>query len=255
MKVKILGASGAQCRGHDSTSVLVGGRTLIDAGIGAYNLPLSEMEQIGDVLLTHSHLDHTAMLCLIAESRAGAPDGPGLLVHSLSETADAVRKGFLNGAIWPDFEKIDIGGTPLMSFAPFEPFREIEAGGLRVTPFPVGHVVPTVGFCLHGDREKFVFIADICELPAESAEFLSGLKNIGRMTVEVSYPEGMEDLARASGHLTPLLLEDVLAKMPSGKEILYCHVKPRWRDDIDAQIKKRFGGRLQPLLAGMEFDI
>lgn len=255
MKVKILGASGSQCRGHFSTSALVGGRTLIDAGIGAYNLSLSNMDRISDVLLTHSHLDHTAMLCLIAENRASAPDGPGLLVHSLPETADAVRKGFLNDAIWANFEKIDIDGTPLMSFAPFEPLREIEAGGLRVTPFSVRHAVPTVGFCLHGERENFIFIADICELPAESAEFLSGLKNVGSMTVEVSYPEGMEDLARITGHLTPLLLEDVLAKMPSGKEVLYCHVKPRWRDDIDAQIKKRFGGRLQPLLAGREFDI
>lgn len=256
MELKILGADGTQCEGSSSTAALADGRVLIDAGTGAHGLSLPEIDRIGDALITHSHLDHTGMLCFIAESRIGGANGHGLRVHSFPETADAIREGFLNGKIWPDFEAIKIDGTPLMSFSPFAAFKTLEFGELRATPFPVEHAsLPTAGFCLTGGREDFVFISDIYDMPDESYAYLADLKNLHRLTVEISYPEGKEDLAEVSGHLTPKLLERILARLPGGLEVYYCHVKPRYRDAIAEQTEKRFGGRVRPLKSGMTFDI
>lgn len=257
MELRILGADGAQCGGNASVSALVDGRILIDAGTGAHNLTLAEMDQIGDALITHSHLDHTGMLCFIAEARVDSPNGPGLRVHSFAETADALREGFLNDKIWPNFENIKIGGASLMSFSPFTSFSPLEFDGLRVTPFPVEHAgLPTAGFCLNGGREDFVFMSDVAAIPEESMAYLRGLKNLRRMTIEISFADGMEALAETSGHLTPQMLKKMLEKLPGGlEEIYYCHVKPRYREAIDEQVKKHFGGIVRPLEAGMRFDI
>ncbi|MGI9305881.1 MAG: MBL fold metallo-hydrolase [Gammaproteobacteria bacterium] len=256
MELKILGADGTQCMGCASISALVDGRVLIDAGTGAHNLSMQEIDQIRDVLVTHSHLDHTGMLCFLAESRIGGPDICGLCVHSFPETADAIREGFLNNKIWPDFEKIKIEGKPLMSFKSFTPYKPIKFGELRATPFPVDHAgLPTAGFVLTSGIEEFVFISDIYKMPKKTLTFLNGLKKFRRMTIEVSFPEGKEDLAKSAGHLTPLLLEQILEHLPQVEDVFYCHVKPRYGMEIDAQIQNRFGKRVRALQTGMLFDV
>jgi phosphoribosyl 1,2-cyclic phosphodiesterase len=73
MKIRILGASGAsggigaQAR---TTSLLVDQDILVDAGTGVGDLTLPELRAIDHVFLTHSHLDHVAMLpcCHVAIS-------------------------------------------------------------------------------------------------------------------------------------------------------------------------------------------
>lgn len=254
-QLKILGSGGAQCESCGSMSALADGRVLVDAGTGAFNLSIAEMENVGDVVLTHSHLDHTAMLCFIAECRIDSPNGHGLRVHCLPETADAVRDGLLNNRIWPDFERIKIEDTPLMSFSCFQPWDTIEFGDLRVTPLPVQHAdIPTVGFVLHGEKENFVFISDVCVIPEETYDYLAKLKNWRRMCIETSFPEGLETLAENTGHLTPKMLEPIIERLPKDVEVYYCHVKPRYVDKIAAQIQKRFAGRVQPLRPNMTFD-
>ncbi|MGI9296515.1 MAG: MBL fold metallo-hydrolase [Gammaproteobacteria bacterium] len=256
MRLKILGAGGAQCETASSISALADGRVLVDAGTGAHNLSLAEMDGVKDALITHSHLDHVAMLCFIAECKIGGAGGHGLRVRCFPETADAIRSGLLNGRIWPDFERIKIGGVPLLSFEYFRPFETIDCDGLRATPFPVEHAgIPTAGFVLHGARENFVFISDVHTLSDEVYEYLHTLPNFRKMTVETSFPDGSEEVAHASGHLTPSLLEKIVARLPEGLEIYYCHVKPRYDAEVAAQIQKRFGGRVLPLREGTTFDI
>lgn len=256
MQLKILGSGGAQCEKASSISALADGRVLIDAGTGAHNMSLAAMDGVKDVLITHSHLDHVAMLCFVAECKIGSAEGHGLRVHCFPETADAIRAGLLNGKIWPDFENIKIGGKPLISFEYFRPFEEMDFGGLRATPFPVSHSdVPTAGFVLRGARENFVFISDVHTLSDEVYAYLHSLSDFRRMTVETSFPDGKEEIARASGHLTPSLLEKIVARLPEGLEIYYCHVKPRYEPEVSAQIQERFGGRILPLQDGMTFDI
>ena len=257
MKLRILGAAGAQCGKVASISALLGGRTLIDAGTGAHHLTLEEMDEIQDVLITHSHLDHVTMLCFIADCKIGSPKGHGMRVRCLPETADAIRTGLLNGKIWPNFEKIVVDGVPLMSFEYFRPFEKIDLGGGAVAiPFPVDHAdVPTVGFALQTKGESFVFISDVRAMSDETYDFLHSLPNLRRMTIETSFPDGKEAVARASGHLTPSMLQEIVDRLPKQAEIFYCHVKPRYDAEVGVQMAKRFGERVKGLRENMEFDI
>lgn len=79
MKVRVLGCSGAIAQGCRTTSFLIEGRVLIDAGTGVGDLTLEEMRQIDHVLLTHSHLDHVAALPLMLDAvsslRSTLPSG------------------------------------------------------------------------------------------------------------------------------------------------------------------------------------
>jgi 3',5'-cyclic-nucleotide phosphodiesterase len=63
----VLGCSGGVGAGLRTTSFLLNQRTLIDAGTGVGDLTLEQMIAIDRVFLTHSHLDHIAMLPLLVD--------------------------------------------------------------------------------------------------------------------------------------------------------------------------------------------
>ena len=67
MKVRVLGCSGAIAKDCRTTSFLIDGDILIDAGTGVGDLTLDEMRGVDHVFLTHSHLDHVAALPLMVD--------------------------------------------------------------------------------------------------------------------------------------------------------------------------------------------
>ena len=75
MKVRVLGCSGAIAKDCRTTSFLVDGEILVDAGTGVGDLTLDEMRQIDHVLLSHSHLDHIAALPLMVDAIAAPRRG------------------------------------------------------------------------------------------------------------------------------------------------------------------------------------
>ncbi|RYF65884.1 MAG: MBL fold metallo-hydrolase, partial [Comamonadaceae bacterium] len=81
MQVRVLGCSGAIAKGCRTTSFLVDGDLLVDAGTGVGELTLDEMSAIDDVVLTHSHLDHIASLPLLLDAVAARRTTP-LRVHA-----------------------------------------------------------------------------------------------------------------------------------------------------------------------------
>ena len=88
MKIRVLGCSGAIAKGCKTTSFLVDGELLIDAGTGVGDLELDEMRKIDHVLLTHAHLDHVAALPLMVDACAAKRDKP-LQVFALPGTIAA----------------------------------------------------------------------------------------------------------------------------------------------------------------------
>ena len=88
MRVRVLGCSGAIARDCRTTSFLIDGDILVDAGTGVGDLSLAEMGGIRHVLLTHSHLDHIAALPLMVDSIASQLTRP-VCVHALPGTIAA----------------------------------------------------------------------------------------------------------------------------------------------------------------------
>ena len=251
MRLEILGNMGGSSYGCYTMSSLIDEGILLDVGTGVQNLSLTAMEKIKNVLLTHSHLDHTAMLAFLVDCQIGK--NPGLVVHCLQETADSIRKGIFQSDIWFNMEELFIDGKPIIRFNIIKPYEIVEINGRRFTPFPVKHAVPTLGYCLHGERENFVFIADMVGAEDKVWHYLGKLDNFNQLVIEVSYPDSMHQLSLDSFHLTPQTLEQYLKKLPSHLQVYYCHAKPRYADRIAEEISNRFKGRVLPLECGQVF--
>ena len=87
-------------------------------------------------------------------------------------------------------------------------------------------------------------------------EWINSIERLGHAVFEVSFPDGMERIARLSGHLTPCLLQQRLEKIFSHPpQIYYCHVKPQFADKIADQMKSRLGEKIKALKSGMIFNI
>ena len=61
---------------------------------------------------------------------------------------------------------------------------------------------------------------------------------VKHLIMETSFPNRLEKLALASGHLTPSLLEKEIAKMsPLPEKIFIMHIKPQFLNEIEMEIQ------------------
>src|SRR5690242_3900251 len=102
MRITILGCSGGIAEDLRTTCLMVDDDVLIDAGTGAGDLTRDEMFQIESIFLTHSHLDHIALLPMLTNIVGPHRKAP-LDVYALPETITALRKHVFNFHLWPDY--------------------------------------------------------------------------------------------------------------------------------------------------------
>src|SRR5690349_21506761 len=98
MKIRVLGAYGAEGLGQRPTSFLLNDRILIDAGTVGGALTTPEQLSIEHALVTHSHLDHVAGLAFLTETLAfsGAGKRGPLSIASLEPVVHGLRAGVFN---------------------------------------------------------------------------------------------------------------------------------------------------------------
>ena len=58
MLAKVIGGHGGTAPGFRTTSYLIDGVLLLDAGSVASGIPIEEQVKIENILISHSHLDH-----------------------------------------------------------------------------------------------------------------------------------------------------------------------------------------------------
>ncbi|ATJ84362.1 phosphonate metabolism protein PhnP [Halomonas beimenensis] len=131
---------------------LNGRRVLLDAG--RPDLADScEGERPSTILLTHYHADHVQGLFHLRWG-TGAP----IPVHGPKDAhgcADLYRH------------------PGVLDFRPgLKPFRPLEVEGLTVTPVPLNHSKPTLGYCLDDGEGRLAYLTDTLGLPAETERFL-----------------------------------------------------------------------------------
>jgi glyoxylase-like metal-dependent hydrolase (beta-lactamase superfamily II) len=138
MKVRVLGCSGAIAKDCRTTSFLIDGDVLIDAGTGVGDLTLDEMRGIDQVFLTHSHLDHIAALPLMVDAVAARRTTP-LKIHALAGTIAAMRAHIFNDVIWPDFSRIPSPESPFVSFHEIRTGQALQLRGKLIEVLPAVH--------------------------------------------------------------------------------------------------------------------
>src|SRR5438128_2241413 len=105
MQVTIVPAAAAGQSMQLFTTYLVNGSVAVDAGCLGMIGSIPEMSRVRHVLLTHSHLDHTAALPPFLDA---VYDGSGncVVIHGTAHTLECLKTDIFNNRVYPDFLKI-----------------------------------------------------------------------------------------------------------------------------------------------------
>ncbi len=253
MKIDILGSYGGNANFYKLTSFLVDDFLALDAGCLTSALNLDRQYKISDVFVSHSHVDHTGSLPYLIDNQFGLTPSP-LRVWSSPFVINALRTHIFNEVTWPDFSRLPDEKTPSLEFIELEPMVPIQIRHLKITPVPVNHLVPCSAFFVESSKSNssILYTADTTntDLIWEEANKRENLKCV---IVDCSFPNAMEDLAIASGHMTPKLLARDLAKLKRPCKILIYHLKPSFDGKMTRELDE-LGIELDYDIQGKTFE-
>lgn len=225
MIFKIAGCYGSELPGYHSAGFLVNGRLLLEAGTVTSVLTWEEQLGVTEVLVSHMHLDHVKELAFLVDNRVGKSVRP-LVVTGIAGVVAGLRRHLFNDWLWPDFTRIPSRRAPTLAYRVIPEGRYSRVCGLAIKPVPVNHTSAATGYIIREPGTSVLYSGDTGPTTAiwKSARHLRDLKAV---IVECSFPSGMEEIALASGHLTPALLERELKLLgrPEVPVYLY-HMKP-----------------------------
>lgn len=224
MQIRVLGCSGGIGGDRHTTALLLDDDILIDAGSGVTRLTLDELARVDHVFITHSHMDHILGLPLLLDS-VGAERGRPVTVHGLPEVLQILMDHIFNWRIWPDFARIPSPHAPFLAYQTLQPGQAVTLDTRSVTPIPAHHVVPACGYLLRGEGGGLLFSGDTAS--HEALWTLAGsTPDLRHLIVETSFPNALEDLARASLHYHPRALAEDLSAFRPDIPVWITHLKP-----------------------------
>lgn len=244
MRLDVLGCHGGEAPGRRMPSFLVNGHLLLEAGAVTEVLPIAEQVKLEHALISHAHLDHVVGLAFLVDNiqAAAARTGP-VTAWTLPDVVEELRAYCFNNHVWPDFSRIPPDG-PVLRFGTLAEGEPREVAGLAVAAVGVNHTVPAAGFVVTDGRTGFVFSGDTGPTDRlwRAARETPGVTAV---VIETAFPNRLEGLARASGHLTPRLLGDELRKLPDVPVWVY-HIKPTFFEETVEELQ-RLGPHIQIL--------
>jgi glyoxylase-like metal-dependent hydrolase (beta-lactamase superfamily II) len=238
MIIRVLGCSGAIAAGCRTTSFLLDGSVLIDAGTGVGDLSLDELARIDHVLVSHSHLDHVLAIGLLADSvlrlRAAQQRAP-IVVHALPETLQALRDHIFNGVIWPDFTCLPSAEAPVLELKPLAVGDTLVLDGHRIEVLSAAHTVPAVGYAVDGGAAGWwVYTGDTGPNPALWQRLVD--MKVAHLVIETAFSDEERQLARISRHLCPAALDHELTQLRGSVDVHITHIKPGEMDAVMSEI-------------------
>ena len=99
MKVRVLGCYGGNTPGHGMTSFLVNDTVALDAGWVSAALSLKEQVKVKDILISHSHLDHTCALPFLIDNNFSHP-GFNLRIYAMRAVIASMKNRCPRKPIW-----------------------------------------------------------------------------------------------------------------------------------------------------------
>ncbi len=236
MKYHVLGCSGGVGPGFHLPSFLVDDCLLIDTGSVAMTLDDAQQARIDHVLLTHSHLDHTGGLPLLADNIFGMRATP-VQVHGIAPTLDSLRRNLLNDVLWPDFTRIPSRAFPTLLYREIPEESPFELAGFSIRAIRLNHAVECVAYFIETRAGTLLHIGDTGPTDAVWRHAREVPRLLG-VCVETTFPNRLQEIADVSGHLTPQSLETELAKLDRDVPVYIYHLKPRFRAEILVELKR-----------------
>ena len=145
-------------------------RLLLDAGV----MDVGERFPPGTlsaILVTHFHVDHVQGLFHL---RWGQGELDVYAPHDAEGCADLYKSP---------------GPLKFKHLSKFEPFN---VGDVKITPVPLVHSKPTLGYCIEHDGARLAYLSDCRELPPATASFLDEWKPHS-ICLDCTYPPGTEE--------------------------------------------------------------
>jgi len=243
MKIRVLGAYGAEGLAQRPTAFLVNDTTLIDGGTVGAALAADEQVRIEHALISHSHLDHVAGLAFLTETLALCEAQTALTIASLEPVIKTVRTSIFNDSVWPDFTMLPTAAAPVLKYRTLLEDTEQQVGDLIVTPVAVNHTIPCSGFIVHDGTSAVVYSGDTGPTDAlwKAARGVRGLRAV---ILECAFPNRLDKLAEVAKHMTPERIRRELDKLPADVPVLIYHVKPQFHDEIGEQLGAIAGHRI-----------
>jgi ribonuclease BN (tRNA processing enzyme) len=254
MKIRILGCHGGVAPGYRTSCYMINNRFLIDAGSAASALAPKRQAEIEDIFITHPHIDHIKDICFLVENTFYASRAV-INLRSTPEILKSIHQHMLNDILWPDFSKIyvdDKQTKALIRFCPLE--QNYLHEGLRVRHIRVNHPGDAIGYILDDGHQQVLFSGDTG--PTDDLwRLASECKNLRAVFTEISFPNSMDRLARASGHFTIDQLLNDLKKLNNPKVPIYiAHFKPRFFEELMDEFHRLAPERMSLLHQEDEFD-
>ncbi len=253
MRVRILPASPSDASGEQHlTTYLVDGDVAIDAGCLGLHSTSGQASGLRHVFLTHAHIDHVGTLPIFIEN-GPARSGRPVRLFGPATTLDTLREHIFNERVWVDYAAMHRQGRAWAELTPLLPEETVAVNGLRITPVPVAHTVPTFGYLVDDGASVVAFGGD--SGPTDRIWEMAG--TTGRLRavfLECSFPDDLEDLATRTGHLTPRLWASEAAKLPPDTALIAVHLKPGYRERIISELVGLGDHRIRIGEVGREYD-
>jgi len=236
MKVQILGAHNAETREARLVTLLIDDVLAIDAGALTSSLSFTDQKGIRAVLISHHHFDHVRDLLTLGMNAAfWSP----VSVYAPKETIEVIIPCLLDGKIYVDFSRFPSKENPSLQFHNIQPFREEVIEGYKITPLPVKHPAPTVGYQVVSPQGKSLFY---------TADTGPGLHECWSHTspqlliTEVSGINKWAETLQRAGHLCTQFLKHELLQFRQLKgyrpHVIVVHITPQVEDEIKKEVEE-----------------
>lgn len=234
MEIEVLGSFGGESLECRMTCLLINGRIALDAGSLTQALPIERQVEVHSILLSHSHMDHTSALPFFIENVYGQSQD-AIDIYGSGATIYAIRKYLFNNATWPDFTRLPNHLLPAVRFHELRSEQPVTIDGVRFTPIPVDHLVPTHGFLIEADGAAVLWSSDTG--PTQRLwEIANRTRNLRAVCLDTSFDTSLQHVADLSLHLTPRTLVEELEKLHVDVPVYLHHLKPPCVEKIHREI-------------------
>ena len=225
----------------------------VDAGNLAMAASDIQKQRIRNVVLTHAHLDHIAGLPLFIDDLFAILEEP-VSVHATQEVIEALEAHIFNWVIYPRFRELLNQNGEVMRYVAFEKGSEISVAHLKIKAVEVNHKVPSVGFIFSDEENKVAMSGDTAEMDV-FWDVLNTEKNLDALLIECAFPDGLDEIAQSSHHLTPKKLQQELEKFKHENCPIYViNLKPMYRERIISELNYLSINNLQVLEVGKVYE-
>lgn len=253
MQIQVLGCFGGEALGVRMTCLLVEGSIALDAGSLAEAMPVKNQVAVRSIVLSHSHMDHTASIPFFVENVYSARREQAIEIYASGPTIYALRRHLFNNATWPDFTRIPNHLLPAVKFIELEDEVPVTIDGVTFTPIPVNHLVPTHGFLIEKGGASVLWSSDTG--PTRRLwEVANRARNLKAVFLETTFHNELQEVADVSQHLTPQTLEHELEKLERDVPVYLHHLKPSCIDPIHREVKALGRSNLEFLEQGRAYS-